>query len=152
MAKHIGFYHEGHTPDFLASSDAEKAAINEHAPYVIWVTVSDEDYAKVHNSTHECRENGGSIDWGVNHNPVDFSKEDTQADINHEIDAINKWLVCAKATDAASISAWTAYLNELRNLDLDSVTTTFPTNGNNAILPLETNGDITEFRNIKRLP
>lgn len=152
MAKHIGFYHEGHTPDFLASSDAEKAAINEHAPYVIWVSVSDEDYAKVHNSTHECHENGGSIDWGVNHNQIDFSKEDTQADINHEIEAINKWLICAKATDAATISAWTAYLNELRNLDLDSVTTTFPTNGNNPILPLETNGDITEFKNIKRLP
>lgn len=152
MAKHIGFYHVGHTPDFLASSDAEKAAINEHAPYVIWVSVSDEDYAKVHNSTHECHENGGSIDWGVNHNQIDFSKESTRAEIDREIANINKWLVCAKATDAASISSWTAYLNELRALDLDSVTTTFPTTGNNSILPLETNGDITEFKNIKRLP
>lgn len=152
MAKHIGFYHEGHTPDFLASSDAEKAAINEHAPYLIWVTVSDTDYAKVHNSTHECHENEGSINWGVNHNAVDFSKEDTKAEIDHEISVINKWLNGAKATDETTISTWTTYLNELKNLDLDSVTTTFPTNGNNAILPLETNGDITEFKNIKRLP
>ncbi len=152
MAKHIGFYHEGHTPDKLASNDAEKAAITEHAPYTIWVTVSDEDYAKVHNSTHECHENGGSINWGVQHNQVAIPKENTESDIAGEVAKINDWLNSPKATDTATINSWTAYRNELLALDLDSVSTTWPVTANNPILPLETNGDITEFKNIKRLP
>jgi len=152
MAKYIGFCHEGHSPDFLASSDAEKNAIIEHTPYVIWVSVSDEDYAKAHNATQDCRENGGSIDWGVQHNQVSIPKENTADDIKSEVARIEKWLLSPKATDATTISTWTAYKQELLQLDLDSCNTTWPVTGNNPILPLETNGDITEFRNIKRLP
>ena len=150
MAKYIGFFHEGHTPDKLASSDAEKAAITEKKPYTIWVSVSDEDYAKVHNSTHECHENGGSIDWGVQHNQVSIPKENTESDIAHEVETINAWLNSPVATDSTTINKWTAYRNELLQLDLDSVSTTWPVTGNNAILPLELNGDITEFMNFKK--
>jgi hypothetical protein len=57
-----------------------------------------------------------------------------------------------RSTDETTDFYLATHLNELANLDLDATTTTFPCTGNSLIKTLADNGDISENRNIKRLP
>jgi hypothetical protein len=154
MAKYFGFINgQDTTIDFFAASDAEKTAIAQNSN-ATWVSVSDADFDKGHNSEadfHLAADN--TIVWDVdNDGSFESSKAVVQGAIDFDVSVINSWLNSNKATDATQKTAWQSYVSELENLDLDSTTTTFPVTGNSVIKVLADNGDITEFRNIKRLP
>ena len=155
MAKYFGFINgEGETIDIMASSDVEKTAIeaNLSAP-ISWVTVSDEDYAKGHDNTHIGELSNGAVNWVVtNDGSFETSKEDAQREIDFEISEIDRWLSSTRSKDATQRAAWQAHRDELAALNLDTTTTTFPCTGNSLIKTLADNGDISENRNIKRLP
>ena len=155
MAKYFGFINgEGETIDYMASSDVEKTAIEANLSTPIsWISVSDEDYAKGHDNTHIGELSNGAVNWTVaNDGSFETSKEVAQEEINFEIAEINKWLSSNRSKDATQRAAWQAHRDELAGLDLDATTTTFPCTGNSIIKTLADNGDISENRNIKRLP
>lgn len=156
MAKHFGFINgEGETIDYLASSDTEKTAIQANLTprEISWISVSDEDYAKAHNETHEGVLTSGAVSWTVEHDgSFETSKETAQSEIDFNISEINRWLGTPRSSDATQRASWEAYRDTLSALDLSSTTTTFPITGNCSLKTLVDNGDLAEFKNIKRLP
>ena len=155
MAKYFGFINgEGETIDYMASSDVEKTAIEANLSTPIsWVSVSDEEYAKGHDDTHGGELSNGAVNWTVT-NDASFStsKEDAQNEINFHVETIDNWLSSSRSSDATQRAAWLAHRNELAGLDLEATTTAFPCTGCSLIKTLADNGDISENRNIKRLP
>tara|TARA_R110000803_G_scaffold17612_3_gene47442 strand:+ start:1573 stop:2043 length:471 start_codon:yes stop_codon:yes gene_type:complete len=156
MAKHFGFINgEGQTIDYMASSDTEKTAIQANLTprEISWVSVSDEDYAKGHNNTHVGILTDGAVNWTLEQDgSFETSKEIVQSEIDFNINEINRWLGTPRSSDATQRASWEAYRDTLSALDLSSTTTTFPITGNCSLKTLVDNGDLAEFKNIKRLP
>lgn len=155
MAKYFGFINnQDERVDYLAASDTEKTAIdNSVSAPLTWLTVSDEDFAKIHDSTHDGYISGGAMTFDVtNDGSFESSQEVVQEAINYDVATIDAWLKTPRANVNTTLrNEWQTYRDALAALDLSTATTTFPCTGTSVLKTLADNGDIPAYRNIKRL-
>ena len=158
MAKYLGYRNGAGHCDIMCASDAEKTTAESvdtaQGRQVTYVSVTDADYNKEHDITHSSEYDGSAITWQstANDATLETSKADAQQAINEYVAEIEAWLESPAAQTAGSTvkSTWTTYKNELSGIDLDSKT--WPMTGTHPLAGLVSDGSITTWMHIKRLP